>query len=195
MAKYHQKKKKHTGALIVVWLLILAIIAGIGYFGYQYYTRVTHPIAYDKYVEKYAAEYNIDKYLVYAVIKTESGYDHKAVSNVGAGGLMQIMEETFDWIKFRMGDEETEYSDMFAPEVNIRYGCFLLGFLYEEFGNIDAAMAAYHAGRGAVNGWLADSRYSRDGVHLDVIPIRDTAHYVDKINTAMQIYIELYDNK
>ncbi|MBQ8171409.1 MAG: lytic transglycosylase domain-containing protein [Oscillospiraceae bacterium] len=192
MQKY-QKKKKHTGALIVVWLLILAVIAGIGYFGYQYYIRETHPIGYGSYVEKYAAEYGIDKYLVYAVIKTESSYDHRAVSNVGARGLMQIMEDTFDWIKFRMGDEETEYSDMFDPEVNIRYGCFLLGFLYEEFGNIDAAMAAYHAGRGAVNGWLSDSEYSRDGVHLDKIPIRDTAHYVDKINAAMQTYIRLYD--
>lgn len=192
MQKY-QKKKKHTGALIVVWLLILVVIAGIGYFGYQYYIRETHPIGYGSYVEKYSAEYRIDKYLVYAVIKTESGYDHRAVSNVGARGLMQIMEDTFDWIKFRMGDEETEYSDMFDPETNIRYGCFLLGFLYEEFGNIDAAMAAYHAGRGAVNSWLSDSEYSRDGVHLDKIPIRDTAHYVDKINTAMQTYIGLYD--
>lgn len=192
MPKY-QKKKKHTGGLVVVWVLILAAVAGIGYFGYQYYIRLTHPIGYDSYVEKYSAEYGIDKYLVYAVIKTESSYDPKAVSNVGARGLMQIMEETFDWIKFRMGDEETEYSDMFDPEKNIRYGCFLLGFLYEEFGNIDAAMSAYHAGRGAVNSWLSDSRYSRDGVHLDKIPIRDTAHYVDKINSAMQTYIRLYD--
>ena len=107
---------------------------------------------------------------------------------------MQIMEDTFDWIKFRLGDEETEYYDMYDPETNIRYGCYLLGFLLDEFGQTDVAMAAYHAGRGNVNDWLSDERYSYDGIHLDVIPIADTAHYVNKINKAMDNYVRLYNN-
>ena len=188
-----QKNKKHAGVFI---LLLLFIAAGlfISYYGYNYWVKTEHPIKYSEYVERYARENEIDKYLVYAVIKTESGFDSSAVSNVGARGLMQIMEDTFDWIKYKLGDEQTQYHEMFVPEQNIRYGCYLLGYLYEEFGNIDAAMAAYHAGRGNVNEWLSNPEYSADGVHLDMIPISDTAHYVDKINKAISIYNELYEN-
>lgn len=190
-----KQKNKHNGlkAFIVILILVFAC-AGL-YFGYKYWIASTHPVRYSQYIEIYADQNDIDKYLVYAVIKTESGFDPEAVSNIGARGLMQIMEETFDWIKYKLGDDETQYSDMFDPKHNIRYGCYLLGYLYDEFGNIDATMAAYHAGRGKVNEWLADPRYSSDGIHLDNIPISDTAHYVDKINKAMDIYIELYDNE
>lgn len=190
-----KRQKKKSGLKILIILLILVFICAGLYFGYKYWIARTHPISYSQYVETYARQNNIDKYLVYAVIKTESGFNPDAVSDVGARGLMQIMEETFDWIKYKLGDEETVYSDMFSPEDNIRYGCYLLGYLYDEFGNIDATMAAYHAGRGKVNEWLSDPRYSADGVHLDKIPISDTAHYVDKINKAIDIYIELYDNQ
>ncbi len=187
------KKKKHSGIRAIVIILIIIFLCLGGYFGYKYWIAATHPIKYSEYIDIYAKQNDIDKYLVYAVIKTESSYNPDAVSNVGARGLMQIMEDTFDWIKFRLDDDDTSYSDMFDPETNIRYGCYLLGFLYEEFGNIECTMAAYHAGRGNVNKWLQDSRYSSDGIHLDEIPISDTAHYVDKIKKAMDIYIRLYD--
>ena len=83
---------------------------------------------------------------------------------------------------------------MYNAQKNIDYGCWLLGYLYEEFGTIEATAAAYHAGRGTVNEWLSDARYSPDGVHLEVIPTPDTAHYVDKIKNALQTYKKLYDN-
>lgn len=189
-----RRKGRTALRVLTVMVVILLLIAVAGLFAYDRYLRETHPLKYTDYVERYASEYGIQPTLVYAVIKTESGFRADAVSNVGARGLMQIMEDTFDWIKFRLGDEETEYYDMYDPETNIRYGCYLLGFLLDEFGHTDVAMAAYHAGRGNVNDWLSDKRYSSDGIHLDVIPIADTAHYVNKINKAMDNYIRLYNN-
>ncbi len=188
-----RKKKSHRGLAFLTVLILIAFIACAAVYAYNEWRIAEHPLKYTEYVEQYSREYGLDKYLVYAVIKTESGYDRSAVSNVGARGLMQIMEDSFDWIKFKLDDEEAEYRDMFTPEDNIRYGCFLLGYLYNEFGNIEAAMAAYHAGRGAVNDWLDNPEYSSDGVHLDVIPISDTAHYVHKITTALETYKELYE--
>ena len=191
MAK--KKHKVHVLPVLVI-IVLIAFLASLGvYLGYDGFIRETHPIKYENYVERYSREYGVDKYLVYAVIKTESGFKPDAVSNVGARGLMQIMEDTFDWIKFKIDDDETVYFDMYDPECNIRYGCYLLGYLYEEFGNVETAMAAYHAGRGQVNEWLDDPDISRDGIHLDRIPISDTAHYVDKINKAMNHYINLYE--
>lgn len=191
MTKYKKRRRNAAPAVIISLVVLAALIAG-GFFGYRYYLKYTHPIKYENYVEKYSREYGLDKFLVYAVIKTESGFDPAAVSNVGARGLMQIMEDTFDWVSFRLDDEDTRYLDMYDPETNIRYGCYLLGFLCDEFGCVETAMAAYHAGRGRVNEWLEDSEISSDGVHLDVIPISDTAHYVGKIVKAMDTYKELY---
>lgn len=189
-----RQKKKKTQLIIIVLIIAAALLGAGAYFGYRKYVEETHPLKYQTYVEYYSSQNGLDKYFVYAVIKTESGFRPEAVSNVGARGLMQIMEETFDWIKYKRDDDDAVYEDMFSAQKNIDYGCWLLGYLYEEFGTIEAAAAAYHAGRGTVNEWLSDTRYSPDGKHLNVIPTSDTAHYVDKIKNAVETYKRLYDN-
>lgn len=189
-----QKRKKRNILRVIITVLILSVVMCIvGYFAYNRWLFYSYPKKYSEYVEKYAKEYNVSENFVYAVIKTESGFKSDAVSDVGARGLMQIMETTFDWIKFKCDDENAVFYDMYNPEDNIRYGCWLLGYLYDEFGSIETAAAAYHAGRGNVNEWLSDKRYSSDGVTLEEIPIPDTAHYVEKITKAVEIYTRLYD--
>jgi len=186
---------------IILILLVIAAVCTVGaVFGIDGYNRMMrelklsmYPLSYSEYVEKYAEEYGMDKYVLYAVIKTESGFDPEAVSDTGARGLMQIMETTFDWIKFRLGDgDEISYDDMFDPEKNIRYGAYLWDYLSEYFGCTETAAAAYFSGIGEVSGWVSDPAYSSDGVHLDTIPSRNAAHYVNKINTALDTYRELY---
>ena len=182
-------------AAVVVIIVIIAVIMGIdGYERVQYdYKKSTHPLMYSEFVEKYSAEYGLDKYMIYSVIKTESSFDPEAVSSVGARGLMQIMEETFDWIKFRLGDgDEVTYEDMFNPEMNIRYGAYLYDYLLSYFGHEDLASAAYNSGIGTVSGWLENEEYSDDGETLKVIPSGTAAHYVNKINNAYSTYYELY---
>ena len=194
MTTYRRQKRSKAPLIIAIIVVAAALLTVVGYFGYIEYINRMYPIKYQSYVEKYAKQNHLDKYFVYAVIKTESGFDPSAESNVGARGLMQIMEDTFDWIKFKSDDDDAVYYDMYDAETNIRYGCMLLGYLMEEFGSVEVAAAAYHAGRGNVNEWLDDKCYSRDGVHLDTIPISDTAHYVDKITKAMEKYIKLYSD-
>lgn len=191
------KSKKKAVYWIVVLVLVAAIVVLFGKSIYDYaneqYIRSTHPMKYTEFVEKYAAEFEVDEYLIYAVIKTESGYDPDAVSNVGARGLMQIMEPTFDWIKYRLGDDESvTYDSMYDPETNIRYGSYLIGYLMRYYGVQDVAVCAYHAGIGNVDSWLENEEYSTDGVNLLKIPTSDTAHYLDKINNAVKNYIKLY---
>lgn len=158
--------------------------------------EVTHPLKYAEYVEPYAAEYGVDALLVYSVIKTESGFQADAVSNVGARGLMQLMEPAFDWTKWRMGDEsDICYDDLFDPELNVKYGTFMLSLLLDALGGEQEALAAYHAGLAQVQSWLADEQYSTDGKTLDSIPIKDTAHYVNKVMDAYQEYSDLYQNQ
>ena len=190
-------KGKIIGVVIAAILLLAAAAA---YFGYDIwkkaeheYKLTMHPLKYSEYVEKYAEEYGLDKYVIYAFIKTESGFDPKAESNVGARGLMQLMEVSFDWVKFRLGDgDDITFDDMYDPEMNIRYGAYLVDYLTEHFGCTDTAAAAYFSGIGEVGSWLEDPDISSDGVHLDNIPSKNAAHYVNKINNALSTYYELY---
>ena len=186
--------------IIAVILLILTVGAIMGIKGYESvkyeYMKNSHPLKYTDLVEKYSNEYGIDKYVIYSVIKTESGFNPEAVSSVGARGLMQIMEETFDWIKYRLGDgDEITYEDMFDPETNIRYGVYLYDYLFEYFGDRDLASAAYNSGIGTVSEWLSDPDYSDNGETLKKIPSKTAQHYVNKINDAYNSYLELYSNE
>ncbi len=150
-----------------------------------------YPHAYSELVEKYAQENNVSSTLVYAVIYTESRFTPDAESNIGARGLMQLTRDTFDWVKYRLDDpDEVTFDDMYNPETNIRYGTYLLGYLYEELGNVKNTLAAYHAGVNIVKKWLDDKEYSLNGTDLDTIPYRDTAHYVSKVEKAINIYSE-----
>ncbi len=191
-------KKAVRRLVLAVFIILLAIAAIAGIKAYKKseyeFKLASHPLEYQEYVDKYAREYGLDKYLLYAVIKTESSFDSEAVSNVGARGLMQIMEETFDWIQFRLGEEgETVYDDMFDPETNIRYGGYLVSYLLEMFGqDVETAAAAYHSGAGQVSEWLDDGELSSDGKKLDEIPSSTASHYVDKIMKAYGTYKELY---
>ncbi len=196
------RKNKTKPTFIIASVILLLLVAVAIIMGYRAaeqceyeYRLAAHPKKYSEFVSKYAVEYEMDEDLIYAVIKTESDFDCEAVSNVGARGLMQIMEETFDWIKFRLDDDESVYDDMFDPETNIRYGAYLMDYLLEKFGDKDTAVAAYHSGAGCVSSWLEDKEYSADGKRLDNIPSSTAAHYVNKINNALSNYKELYNNE
>ena len=71
-----------------------------------------YPLKYSEYVVKYAEEYNMDKYMVYAIIKAESNFDENAKSSSNAIGLMQIMEttalETANKMDFEVTEEEQQ---------------------------------------------------------------------------------------
>lgn len=193
--KSKKRKNLYLIAVIIVLIALIAVFFGNAIYKYaqQKYLYSNYPIKYENLVEKYSDENDVDKFLIYAIIRVESNYDPEAVSNVGARGLMQIMEETFEWIRFRLGDsEELSYDCMFDPEQNIRYGCYLVGYLTRYFESRDAAVCAYHAGVGNVDSWLSDPEYSNDGINLKSIPISDTDHYLGKVNKALNFYYKLY---
>jgi soluble lytic murein transglycosylase-like protein len=93
-------------------------------------------------VEQTANRLQVDPQLVHAIIKVESEYDPKAVSNKGAMGLMQLIPETAQ----RFGVENP-----FNPKDNIEGGVSYLKHLLDLFGgDLPLSLAAYNAGEGAV---------------------------------------------
>ena len=197
-----KRRKKSSSLKIIAIILFVAVLAVLIFFGIKYGTerwqKETHPLTYKEYVMQYSNEYGLDSYLVYAFIKTESGFDEKAESYLGARGLMQIMPETFEWIRYRLDEEndpEISFDSMYDARTNIRYGCYLLKYLSDEFGGgLTEIAAAYHAGNGSVSAWLENSEYAENG-KLIKIPKSDTAHYVDKIRNAYEVYCKFYNEK
>ena len=116
---------------------------------------------FDPIIEKYAAIYSIDPYLVKCIIKVESDFNPDAVSVAGAGGLMQLMQETA---------REFGLDDRTDPDGNIRAGTAHFSWLKKELkGEVPLALAAYHAGIG---------RVKRAGA---ITPIKATVDYVNEV--------------
>lgn len=185
--------RRHNKIKLTSFLLILIVVLGIIIYNTVHLALQTvYPLKYSELVEKYSAEYNLDEAFVYAVIETESGFNKDAVSEVGARGLMQIMPDTFKWLKSKTGEKLPDDA-LFEPEVSIRYGCFLLRYLLDEFENEKTALAAYHAGVGRVKKWLKDPEYSDDGKTVARIPYETTKKYTEKVMKTYHRYIKLYD--
>lgn len=188
-----RKRYKLKKPVVAALLTALIIAAGFGvYFAGRMIEKATYPVYYREHVEKYAAENSLEPALVFAVIKTESSFRADAVSSAGAVGLMQIMPRTAGKIAERFGGAFSADADLRDPETNIMFGCALLKWMTDEFGNTDTAVAAYNAGWGNVKKWLADKAYSADGVTLDAIPFKETENFVKRVDLAADKYREIY---
>ena len=139
-------------------------------------------------IERYSALFNVDPSLVYSVIKVESNFDPSAKSDAGAIGLMQIIEESFDWVAWRLGREDLRFEDMYTPEYSIMFGCYMLGFLMDRYNSVELAAAAYHSGMGTVDSWIESGRVDPDNVDIESIEGSSTRHYVGKIMRAYKNY-------
>jgi len=155
----------------------------------------TLEIKYKDSIDKYCKDYDVDKYLVYAMIKQESNFNSKAVSSAEARGLMQMTEDTFNWLKPMLGESSTTFDELFDPDTNIRYGVFFLSILQKNFSEQNTVVAAYNAGMNITSQWLQDSNYSNDGVTLHTIPYKETANYVIVVDSNYKKYLNLYGSK
>lgn len=133
---------------------------------------------------------NLDK-LVRAVIKQESNGNAKAVSKVGARGLMQLMPGTAKEVAAELGIEDPDLED---PETNILLGTHYLKKQLKTFGDLKLALAAYNAGPGRVRKWI--NRYGADWDTIaEAIKRKDPKHetlgYVEKISKNLKDVVEV----
>ncbi len=154
--------------------------------------QISYPIKYQEIVEEYSEKYNLDKFLVYSIIRTESKFDCYATSSVGAKGLMQITAETGSDCAKKIGIANYNENSLFEPETNIRIGCYYLSFLIRHYGDKKTAIAAYNGGMGNVNSWLKDVRYSDGNGSLKNIPFNETRNYVSRVTDAEEKYKSIY---
>ena len=175
--------------IIIAFLLLCVVLWALGE-AKEWRLRREYPLAYTDAVELASEKYHISPEILYAVIRTESGFDPNAVSHAGACGLMQITPDTYDWLLYTR--KESDRGDLFDPYTNVEYGAYFLAYLHRRFKSWDTAFAAYNAGMNRVSEWLLDDSISKNG-RLVNIPYAETDNYVKKVNNAIEIYRNLYE--
>lgn len=151
-----------------------------------------YKLEYTEYVKKYANEYNVDEYLVYAIIKAESNFKQDAVSHRGAKGLMQLMYSTAEDIAKRINVNLNE-DNILEPDININLGTKYISMLIQKYNNTNLALAAYNAGSGNVDGWIEKGTLKSDGSDIENVPFTETNNYVRKILRDYEIYKNIYE--
>ena len=172
-----------TGAVVVG--LLAGVLVASGAFD-KALQELTLPLKHEDVIRQQSGEKGVDAALIAAVIYSESKFSD-ATSSAGARGLMQITPEAAEFIERQSGATSFEMEDLSDPEINIRYGTFLLKELLERYGGDEAAaLAAYNAGPGNADKWGGSS------LNVSDIPFPETRAYVEEVLDKQKEYRHKY---
>ncbi|NTW05988.1 MAG: lytic transglycosylase domain-containing protein [Peptococcaceae bacterium] len=178
---------KRLFLLVIIGLLVINA-GGIG--------RLFFSFPFRDIIINESKEAGIDPFLIVAVMRTESGFDSKAVSVEGARGLMQIMPDTGEWIAGKIQIDRYNRELLFYPEINIKIGVNYLANLDQEYkGDQVLMLAAYNAGRGNVNKWLEEKKWNGERESIGDIPFPETRQFILKVLLFQQLYEKLYSSE
>ncbi len=155
--------------------------------------QVLYPRYYERLIEKYAKTYEVDAYLMFAMILEESRYRADAVSWAGAIGLMQIMPATGKELARQLKIRRFRASMLKRPEVNIRMGAKYIAYLNSLFdGDAMLVTGAYNGGPGRMRRWVASKNIKDIDEFVEKITIRETRLHIKKVIHSYDNYVELY---
>lgn len=152
-----------------------------------------YPVNYEDLIQREAAKYAIDPFLIMALIRQESAFNPKAVSVANAHGLMQLLPSTARRLAKGMKLPRPSTARLHEPEVNIKFGMRYFSDLLKRFdGQTEKALASYNAGEHRVESWMSEGAYADSAEFVDTIPFTETRNYVKLINRNYFFYKALY---
>jgi soluble lytic murein transglycosylase len=181
------RRRRWLGFLTVAGLvgLVIGVLVVSGAFD-KAIQELTLPLRHEDIIRQQSREKGVDAALIAAVIYSESKFVDQT-SSAGARGLMQITPEAAQEIERLSGGTTFKLKDLSDPEINIRYGTFLLHELLERYeGDEAAALAAYNAGPGNADKWGGSSLTVAD------IPFPETRAYVEEVLDKRESYRQKY---
>lgn len=182
-------KKKVISVILIIIFLILLVCGFIGIKTYVY------PLEYKDEVLEYSKKYNLDPYLVFAVINTESGFDKHATSSKDARGLMQITQSTAKEVnEITNSVDSLNEENIYNEDINIELGCQYLASLISRYnGNYYLAICSYNAGIGNVDKWISQGQITENLNTTDVeLPFKETTKYLKKVIHNYKMYKIIY---
>jgi len=188
-ARIRRRRLGLVAVALVVGAVCAAFVSGLGE---EAVREITLPLQHDDIIRQQASDKDLDAALIAAVIYEESRFRDQT-SHAGARGLMQITPETADAIAKHSGGSRFEQSDLSSPQINISYGSYYLRLLLDHYGGNDTlAIAAYNAGMGNVDKWVADAGGADEFDHADDIPFPETRAYVENVMDRRREYRHNY---
>ena len=147
-----------------------------------------------------AKEFEVDDYLMFALVRTESFFEPRVQSHAGAIGLTQLMESTAADCARRLKVQDYNLLD---PATNIRFGTYYYSTMKKRLDNSGVlALFAYNAGITVVRRWIRSSKIELNergdlwsDMFLETLPFAETRDYGRRVVSAAAMYAWLYDGK
>jgi hypothetical protein len=161
----------------------------------RFLCRISLPVKYMEIIDRCSAAQQVDRALVFSIIREESFFRPGAVSYANAHGLMQLLLKTARKVAYSHGIKVSR-GDLFDPETNIRLGIEYLKFLLNKYnGKRHLALAAYNAGDHRVDQWLQYFGTAAGDEFIEMIPFTATRNYVKNILRNYYYYKFYYGTK
>ena len=181
---------------IIAAILVLSIGFGFAFDGVATaIEKNQYPLSprYAEDIQAVAAEYGIPEVVIWATVRTESGFVAGLEGEDGSIGLMQLTPDEFVMIQTDiLGKEPEDAGLLYDPQKNLECGTAYLSYLYERYGVWETVFAAFDAGTSAVDAWLANPEYVTELGTLKSIPDKNTARFVRNVENARELYTRLY---
>jgi soluble lytic murein transglycosylase len=146
--------------------------------------------SYNKLIEQVAAESGVDKFLIKAVVRRESGFDASVYGSRGEIGLMQVTEPAGrDWAG-ATGRHDFGRDLLWDKRMNLTVGTWYLARALRRWAEKDDpvpfALAEYNAGLGNVQRWLPSGAATTSEQFRNAITIPSVRKYID---TVTELYV------
>jgi len=153
------------------------------------YYSLRFPLHHDAILRREAKKNGLEPSLVAALTRAESAFMPEARSPADARGLMQLLPSTAEGVARRNGLVWDGAGSLYRPETNITLGtAYLAQRIGDNGGLAYRALAAYNAGQGSVQRWMAARPQLPADYWIETIPFRETREYVPRVLAFSVIY-------
>ena len=152
--------------------------------------KLAYPVYYQKEINNYASQKELNNYLILALIKEESHFNPNIISPAGAVGLTQVMPSTAEMVAGKAYSNEELFNETLNINIGTSYFKYLLG---ELLNNEKMCVLAYNSGPNAVKKWFNENPNLNFDIMVEKIPYPETKYYIKKIYGAYWNYILTYE--
>jgi soluble lytic murein transglycosylase len=150
--------------------------------------RIAYPAAFQPALESAALEAGISASFLRAIAREESTFDPAVVSPARAYGLVQLIAPTARAYGKPLG-LPSDPASLKRPDVNLRIGARFMRDLFDRYQAFAPLVpAAYNAGQGATDRWLASTKLRALDAFIEAIPYRETRRYTRRVLQSFAIY-------
>ena len=156
--------------------------------------QIAYPRAFKSLVENAADEFGLHPSIVWAIGRSESGFNPRVESHAAAIGLLQLILPTAQAMAKPLG-LTADATTLRQPSVNVRLGARYLKSLFSRFEREPQMAAGYNAGGGAVGRWRKTRGDWPMDLFVESIPFRETRDYAKRVSSSIAVYRNLYDGE